>query len=42
MLFTPEQYKPYRVLQGIILRALDGTLQKLRWHQDGGDAISAE
>jgi hypothetical protein len=42
MLFPPEQYKPYHVLQCIILRALDVTFQKLHWHQDGGAAVFAE
>jgi len=42
MLFPPEQYKPYHVLRCVILRALDVTFQKLRWHQDGRAAISAD
>jgi hypothetical protein len=42
MLFPPEQYEPYLVLQCIILRVLDITFQKPYWHQDGRAAISAE
>jgi hypothetical protein len=42
MLFPPEQYKPYHILQRVILRALDFTFPKLRRHQNGGAAISAE
>ena len=42
VLFPLERFKPYHVLQRIILRALHVAIQKLRWHQDGGAAIFAE